>query len=193
MHPPTGHNSPSRHSSLRWKHAYHGREDLPGPQEAHALHWSLALCVQCQICFTDASDECSLLWLALCSEPQHLTLLLPQPHIHERNDSKKKEAPAHRHWRKQKRLNQSIRIRPLLRGPRGGGVYLGLGQGSATHPPTHPSPYPSTLCLYPPPTVTYRHLIEKPPLAVVRRKDATPCHSGTCCPLYPRMICWQCS
>ena len=40
---------------------------------------------------------------------------------------------------------------PLLSDPGGGGVSLGLGQGSATHPPTHPSthqptqPYPPTL------------------------------------------------
>ena len=57
--------------------------------------------------------------------------------------------------------------------PGGGGVNLGLGQGSATHPPTHP---PTHLVegLCPPLIITYKHLIEKPPLAVVWRKDATP-------------------
>ena len=66
----------------------------------------------------------------------------------------------------------------------GGGGILGLGQGSATHPPTRPPARPSTHpphptpwgdVLYPTPTVTYKHLIEKPPLAVIWRKDATPC------------------
>ena len=69
--------------------------------------------------------------------------------------------------------------------PGGGGVSLGLGQVSATHPPTHPPIHPPNPTPPPPgggggsmPSthiqVTYKHLIEKPPLAVVRRKDATP-------------------
>ena len=40
--------------------------------------------------------------------------------------------------------------------PAGGGVTMGLGQGSATHPPTQPCspPWGGGLCL--PPTVTYK-------------------------------------
>ena len=38
--------------------------------------------------------------------------------------------------------------------------------------PKHPTL--TNLRLYPPPTVTYKHLIQKAPLAVVRRKNATP-------------------
>ena len=37
------------------------------------------------------------------------------------------------------RRGRGVRNRPLLSDPRGGGGKLGLGQGSATHPPTHPT------------------------------------------------------
>ena len=53
--------------------------------------------------------------------------------------------------------------RQWLSDPGGGGG--GIWASARAQPPT-------PLC--PPPTVTYRHLIEKPPLAVVQRKDAAP-------------------
>ena len=54
---------------------------------------------------------------------------------------------------------------------------MGLGRGSATYPPTHPTltpPRGGGGVLYPTPTVTYKHWIEKPPLAIIRRNHATP-------------------
>ena len=48
------------------------------------------------------------------------------------------------------------------------------GNQSDTEALCQPPLPPRRGVLCPPPTVTYKHLIEKPPLAVVRRKDATP-------------------
>ena len=73
-------------------------------------------------------------------------------------------------------MSRFVIIRLLLSDPRGGG---GLVWASArSQPPTHPpNPTPPRGGGSMPSThiqVTYKHLIEKPPLAVVRRKDATP-------------------
>ena len=70
---------------------------------------------------------------------------------------------------------QNDKSRPSLSDPREGGDLFGPQPGlPPTHPPTRRTPPGwGGGGLYPPPTVTYNHLIEKPPLAVVWRKDAT--------------------
>ena len=61
------------------------------------------------------------------------------------------------------RLSTSVAGYCLVTPGGGGGVSLGLGQVSATHPPTHPPtqlypPPPGGGGLCPPPAVTYKHL-----------------------------------
>ena len=74
---------------------------------------------------------------------------------------------------KAEECNTARRVRLLLSDPGGGGlVWASTRSQTPTHPPNPTPPRGGGLC--PPPTVTYKHLIEKPPLAVVRRKDATP-------------------